>query len=64
MLKPSGPAEKWTYQLLVESKPLSKIVNLVLHNLRSQYERIHRISSVQHEFEWSIMVDKYVYLVL
>ncbi len=57
-LKPSGKVEKWTDQLLVESKPLSRFINIVLRDLRALCERVHRASTVQHEFEWSIMVDK------
>jgi hypothetical protein len=57
-LKPTGPVEKWTYQLLVESKPISNFINLVLRDLQTLYEKLHNISSAQHEFEWSIMVDK------
>lgn len=58
-LKPTGPVLKWTYQLLVESKPISNFTNLVLRDLRALYEELHNLSSARHEFEWSIMVDKY-----
>ncbi len=58
-LAPTGPIEKWTYQKLVESKPLSKFTNLILRDMRSYYEKLLKLTSVIHEFEWSIMVDKY-----
>lgn len=62
-IQPTSKVEKWTYQLLVESKPLSKFIDYVINDLRRLYERLYTSSSVQHEFEWSIIVDKYVFQV-
>eukprot|EP01127_Copromyxa_protea_P008978 TRINITY_DN2080_c0_g1_i4.p1 TRINITY_DN2080_c0_g1~~TRINITY_DN2080_c0_g1_i4.p1 ORF type:complete len:7466 (-),score=1064.85 TRINITY_DN2080_c0_g1_i4:44-22441(-) len=50
-------SEKWTYQLLVECKPLTKLVSYVLRDIRTIFEKFHSKTADHHEFEWCIMVD-------
>ncbi|GMH42187.1 hypothetical protein BSKO_10106 [Bryopsis sp. KO-2023] len=49
--------EKWTYQLLVESKPLMKYCRMVLNDFRSQQEQFYQKTSENHIFEWCLLVD-------
>lgn len=49
--------EKWTYQLLVECKPLTKFVSNVLQYIRAIFAQFHAKTADHHEFEWCIMVD-------
>ncbi|GMH42204.1 hypothetical protein BSKO_10123 [Bryopsis sp. KO-2023] len=49
--------EKWTYQLLVESKPLMKYCRLVLNEFRSQQEQFYQKTCENHIFEWCLLVD-------
>eukprot|EP00743_Colponemidia_sp_Colp-15_P013099 GILK01015097.1.p1 GENE.GILK01015097.1~~GILK01015097.1.p1 ORF type:complete len:1309 (+),score=173.68 GILK01015097.1:591-3929(+) len=58
-VQPEGRVEKWTYQLLAESKPLSRFVSMVVRDFRALFERFYSKSSVhiRHEIEWCVMMD-------
>jgi len=49
--------EKWTYQLLVESEPLTRLISDVLKTFYIQYDALHSKTTDHHEFDWCIMVD-------
>jgi len=49
--------ERWTYQLLVESKPLTEFLVHVLRDFHGWFKEFYRQTTQLHRFEWCIMVD-------
>ncbi|CAF1312641.1 unnamed protein product, partial [Rotaria sordida] len=51
--------DRWTYQLLVETPPIARMINLIIKEFRSKWETlINNINTnEQHELHWCIMID-------
>ena len=51
------PVGRWTYARLVECVPLAKMINDVLHRMRSEFEQSYSSSSEVHEYEICLLMD-------
>jgi hypothetical protein len=49
---PQQKAEKWTYQLLTECKPLCSLIRSTTNELHKIIDKLHN-----HQFEWVVLVD-------
>ncbi|CAF3213457.1 unnamed protein product [Rotaria socialis] len=51
--------ERWTYQMLVETPVITRIVDLIIQEFRASLEKIFSRSNLhkQHEIQWCIMID-------
>ena len=57
-IAPPPPAsEKWTYQLLAESEPMTRLCKMALDQFRGRFEDFQQRVSEYHQFEWLILVD-------
>jgi len=54
---PVQKSDKWTFELLIESKPLIKYTHMVLEEFRKSHERIYKKTGVHHRLEWCLLVD-------
>lgn len=49
--------ERWTFELLTESKPLTRYCNVVLEEFRAYHERFYKNTGFHHRFEWCLLLD-------
>eukprot|EP00931_Biecheleriopsis_adriatica_P036853 TRINITY_DN21179_c0_g2_i1.p1 TRINITY_DN21179_c0_g2~~TRINITY_DN21179_c0_g2_i1.p1 ORF type:complete len:1354 (+),score=298.99 TRINITY_DN21179_c0_g2_i1:180-4241(+) len=57
LAQPVQKAEKWTYQLLAESKPLMKFTRQLQNRMRNAFEQVYRKCKEPQRFEWCILMD-------
>ncbi|CAF4820506.1 unnamed protein product, partial [Rotaria sp. Silwood1] len=55
VLKPSEQHQQWTYQLLVEVPAISRMIDLIVQEFRSHWEKLDLLD--EHEIRWCIMID-------
>ena len=49
--------DKWTYSLLVESRPFVLFLVEVMRRWEAHFEKFYRLTAEQHRIEWCILVD-------
>jgi hypothetical protein len=57
LLDPEVKHDKWTYQLLAESVPMTKMIQTVLNSFRAGFRKIYETTTEQHIFEFLFLVD-------
>ncbi|CAF2481316.1 unnamed protein product [Rotaria sp. Silwood2] len=59
VLKLTTKCERWTYQMLVETEPITSMIELMVKGFRSSWEQLinRSNSNDQHEIHWCIMID-------
>ena len=58
-LKSTVKPSQWTYQLLIESAPIARMIDAIVQEFRSNWEKLMNSMhlSDQHQIRWCIMVD-------
>ncbi|CAF0973759.1 unnamed protein product [Adineta steineri] len=58
-LKVGSPPSKWTYQLLIETSVIARMIDLLVQGFRDNWERLcnQTNSHELHEIRWCIMID-------
>ena len=54
-LKPTSQHERWTYQLLVEIPEINQMIDLIVKEFRSHWEKFD--FGDEHQIHWCIMID-------
>lgn len=49
--------ERWTFERLVQCKPLMNHCDKVLEEFRDSHEKLYKKTGFHHRFEWCILVD-------
>ncbi|CAF3456667.1 unnamed protein product [Rotaria socialis] len=55
LLKPSSQHERWTYQLVVEIPAINHMIDLIVKEFRSYWEKLDLAE--EHQIHWCIMID-------
>ncbi|CAF3120536.1 unnamed protein product [Rotaria sp. Silwood2] len=58
-LKLTTEPERWTYQMLIETPAITRMIDLIVRGFRSKWEQllIRSDPNIEHEIHWCIMID-------